>query len=91
MSGDMEQRLRETLQPAIADELMRSWNQGVGVGLKMARDMALAIRSEAARIAEAQLVTPLNQLSSRAQVAAFDGLIAALESAEKDLPISPPT
>lgn len=85
----MEQVLRETLQPMMAAELMRSWNEGVGAGLRMAREMALAIRSEATRTADDQLVTPLNEVACKAQIAALSGLIAALEGAEQDLPIKP--
>lgn len=84
--SDLEQQLRESLQPMIHAELMKSWNEGVAVGLKMAHDMAQAVRNEAARVIDDPDAPPTHRVACEAQIAALGGLMAALKAAESDVP-----
>jgi hypothetical protein len=72
-----EQALRETLQPMLRDELMRSWRDGVSHGLKMAHNMAEAVRTEAARLSD-------GSPGWEAQAAVLGGLMAGMLSAAEE-------
>ena len=72
-----EQELRESLSPMIRDELMRTWREGMQAGLKMAHNMAEAVRDEAARrVGDAS--NDCERAELEAQIAALGGLMSGL-------------
>lgn len=79
-----EQELREFMEPLMRDELMRSWREGVQVGLKMAHSMAEAVRNEVAR-----RVDPAHNDCERAefeaQITVLRGLMEAFLTAADDV------
>jgi hypothetical protein len=78
------QRLRESLQPMIRDELMRSWREGMQAGLKSAHDMAEAVRNEAAAHCT-NAVTDCGRAECEAQIAVLSGLMSAFLAAAKQI------
>ena len=83
-----EQELRDSLQPMIRDELMKSWREGVSVGLKMAHKMADAVRDEVIRCGDG--CSGEEGVGGGAQIAVLSGLMSGLLAAADEALIPPP-